>query len=146
MAVVTTNSLQVYSGNISGTPLQIAKDYLEGYTGDYLFARLDDDSYILILAGDIDDAGLCSDCDIFEINAVPYSVGYQGGYEIQSGHSSSIQVYNANNYLVYSSEVGFPHLITREEGVESYAFASIVLSLVLLFYLCYMSIYKHIGL
>lgn len=146
MAVATTNSLQVYSGNISGTPLQIAKDYLEGYTGDYLFARLDDDSYILIMAGDISDSGLCTDCDIYEINSVPYSVGFQGGYAVQSGHSSSIQVYNQNDYLVYSSEVGYPHLITREEGVETYAFASIVLAFVLLFYLCYMSIYKHIGL
>ena len=55
MAVQTQTALSVYSGSVSGTPLQVARDYLEGWFGDYFFCRLDDDSYVLIMAGEIDD-------------------------------------------------------------------------------------------
>ncbi|MBQ8921416.1 MAG: hypothetical protein IJ060_04550 [Oscillospiraceae bacterium] len=143
MAVQTQTALSVYSGSVSGTPLQVARDYLEGWYGDYFFCRLDDDSYILIMAGEIDDNMYATDCSIVEINAIPNQIGFAGGYEIQSGYSSGIQISNPNHYLAYSSEPDYPKLV---EGGENYGFATVVLLLVILFYNVFCSIYKHIGL
>lgn len=143
MAVQTTTALSVYSGQVSGTPLQVARDYLEGFAGDYFFCRLDDDSYILLMAGDIDESSMvASECKIVEINQIPNQIGFQGGYEIQTGYSSSINISNNNHYLAYSSLDDYPDLV---EGVDNYGFAQTVLLLALLFYLCISSIFKHVG-
>lgn len=142
MAVQTQTALSVYSGSVSGTPLQVARDYLEGWYGDYFFCRLDDDSYCLIMAGEIDDNFYATDCEIVEINQIPNQMGFNAGYEIQVGYSSGVQITNNNHYLAYSSEADYPHLL---EGGENYGFAQVVLLLVILFYNVFYNIFKHVG-
>lgn len=137
-----TQTQTVYSGTISATPLQIARDFLEGYTGDYYFFRAAEDGYILVLTDNWDmDSMSCSDCDLFLIAYDRYSGGLSTYFSYYYQDFGALTVSNPNYYLAYGSAEGLPHLV---EGVENYAFAQILL-LVSMCLFCFVDrVFRHI--
>lgn len=115
----------VWSGSISGTPLQLARDLMAGCTDDYYFCRTGEYEYILVTCSDWDVSALIGDdCTVHIIRQLT-GYGYNnGGYSLTTISADSVSISNQQNYIAYSSSEGFPHLI---EGGELYAFSEILL-------------------
>lgn len=111
----------VYESSYGSTPLSIARDWLKGYTGEYIFFRASQDEYYLI-RGDIDFSTLsCDDCRVDLIFSA-YNANHGSYWQLESFDSQSVSISNPSDCLLYASDSAYPHLI---EGVDVYAFTLI---------------------
>jgi|GEM_PF-3660985 len=114
-----------YSGSISGTPLQLARDFLSDWYGDYLFFRFSDVDYVLILPDSsaqvtVTDSSYVVDGNfsVFEIEQVSGVTGYSGTTYSTLYYTpsiSSLTILNSNHLLMYSNAEGYAKL--QEGGV-----------------------------
>lgn len=127
--------------------VELMHDYLEGYRGTYVAYQVDVSHYVLLT--NLDNASISESviqadgATVYQIdimNAVPRDVqrftgssgvGSLSGRVIEDSCLSAFtyqvdQLHVSNTYqsVIYSSEVGFPHLI---EGSELYAYSEIML-------------------
>lgn len=109
----------VYDSNFSSTVTQIARDWLSGYTGEYLFFRASQDEYYLI-RGDIDfDTLSGSDCRIDLIFSA-FNANHGSYYQLETFENQTFTLSNPSDCLLYGSDSRYPHLI---EGGDVYGFS-----------------------
>lgn len=100
----------VYDSSYSSSAVQIGRDWLSGYTGEYLFFRASQDEYYLI-RGDIDFDNLSgSDCRIDLIFSA-FNANHGAYWQIETFDNQSFTLSNPSDCLVYGSDSAFPHLI-----------------------------------
>lgn len=112
----------VYPAQIGATPLQYARDWVSGYTGEYIFFRASQDEYYLI-RGDIDfDTLSGSDCRIDLIYAA-FSANSGSYYQIETFEGEDFTLSNPNDCIIYGSDDLYPSLIS---GGDKYVFSVLV--------------------
>ena len=136
--------------------VQIMKDRLEGYRGDYYFFQVDNDTYLLltdfedlVISGDTVTA---SSCNVFQVDVTignSYSVSqfsgslsstdYLFGFEY-SWFGVSVQ--NDLDVLCYSSFGSNPRL---RSGGDQYAFSQIFLLVVICVYVLVDSVFRRVS-
>lgn len=128
MAQTITDS---YTGTFSSTAVQLARDSLAGFTGDYLFIQDDQNHYILLLSDDLTISGFtftALDAQAVVIEYVPSSYPSSDPahytYQVYSGYGDAVYTCSSSD-LCYSSVGSYPRLI--EGGVYYEAFQSYLL-------------------
>lgn len=115
----------VYSGTYLSVPLQTARDILELSRDDYFFCRVSEDKYILIECDNWNAASLSSDdCTVSEIYYTPVTRDTPSTYQVFCRDHQAVTVHNPDNFLVYGSQRGLPHL---RDGGDQYAYALLLL-------------------
>ena len=152
--------------------LDVARSYLEGYSGDYLFFSLDGDTWVLLTDFEnpvFSDGSFTADsCNCFDISVStgfymePFSYTFSGDvgsdpvsgtlkgnvpgsqWRVLTGFGRHIRisVSNSHGYLYYSSYPNCPHLI---EGVQNYEFAEVFLLIILLLVFTVDCIFRRVS-
>lgn len=147
--VGTSVSVAVNVGTYDSGALEVARDCLQGYSGDYFMFQYSDTVYLLVLCEDdysYSTTGYftASNPVVIQIEAVTntsvkshtvsgtfsgsvydrfsgsyYTDETETAYFCTSFQASGIQVTNPRQFLTYGSFDHMPHLI---EGVENYAY------------------------
>lgn len=125
-----------YTGVYQSQALTLARDYISGYSGDYLFFRTAEDTYVLVMSKDWDYDALTTDsAKIITLQHIPrdyvQDIPENWLYFVQTDVSFSFQ--NVGS-VFYGSFDGLPHL---EDGGAYYgAFLSQILISAFVFVLC----------
>ena len=118
-----------YSGSISGTPLQLAQNFMADQWGDYCFFRYSDLDYVLILPDrsatvTVTDASYVVDgaFSVFEIEMVYGQNSYNNTYTTfyYTPDFEDITILNTDHLTMYSNAGGYPKL---QDGGVYFEFA-----------------------
>ena len=116
----------VYEGSYGSAPLQIARDWLSGYTGEYLFFCASADEYYLV-RGDLDfDTLSGSGCRVDLIFSA-FNANHGAYWQIETFDNQDVSISNPSDCLVYSSDARYPSLI---DGGDIYAFTLVCVVIV----------------
>ena len=138
-----------------------ASDLLEGYSGDYIFFQADPDSYAVLydLVNPVLSSGTftASSATVYQIDCSSGSGWYTGkqyiGFSEDTVYEkdnvylhgftytvSNISISNTSDSMVYSSFVGYPHLV---EGVCKYEYAEILLLVIICCFVLFDLIFRR---
>lgn len=152
--------------------LDVARSYLEGYSGDYLFFSLDGDTWVLLTDFEnpvFSDGSFTADsCNCFDISVgsgsymEPFSYTFSGDvgsdpvsgtlkgnvpgsqWRVHTGFGryTSISISETHGYLYYASFDHCPHLI---EGVQKYEFAEVFLLFIVFLVFSFDCIFRRVS-